>query len=131
MKEKMYVVLYYLAFVITFLFVGYASYINNSGLNYVAMDLVRNVLLIVNLLLVIVFTVLLLKKKKVNEVSIVFPIVYLCFFIVIVVLCFMFNNKLIVYNMLYMQFPYYGFFINLGFLFLNIYSLLSLQYRKK
>lgn len=135
MKKKIYVILYYISFAVTVFFLGFACYkslislsTGNGGFGEIIMDLARNILFIINLLLVIVFTLFLIKNKKIDVKSIIFPIVYICFLIAIVVLCFLFNNKVVLQNI---QFEYYAYFINIGFLFLNIYSLLSLQYCKK
>ena len=134
MTNKKYIILYYLSFIITLSFMVFSSYkyselvsLGEYSLSEVFFDLKDNILGIINIILVIVFTVLLLKKKKLQKENILFPIAYICFFTIVVVLCYLFNNKVIIP---YMHFSYYLFFINVGYFFLNGYSLLTIKYRK-
>ena len=134
MMTKKYLILYYLAFIVTVLFFGYSlskslylfSYYDGGFSGFIS-NAYLNTLGIINLLLVIIFTVLLLKKKKINVENIVFPIVYICFFVTICILCFLFNNKVMV---MYIHFEYYLALISVGYLFFNIYSLLSIKHSK-
>lgn len=128
MKNKKYLVLYYFSFVITILFMGYASYkylkiisIGDIGFSEIISHIFDGVIGIINIIMVVIFTILVLKRKKIKVDNNLFPIAYICFFTIVVALCFIFNNKVMVP---YMHFNYYLFFINIGYLLLNIYSLL-------
>ena len=134
MKNKMYLVLYYVSFLVTTLFLGFSIYKSTGLLEYydgsfsdVLSKILSNVFGVINLVLVIIFTILILKKKKFNVQNILFPFFYLCFFTIIAVMCFLFNNKVMVS---YIHFEYYSFFINIGYLLLNCYSLLLIKYKK-
>ena len=134
MKNKMYLILYYISFIVTVLFLGFAIYKSNGLLSYSDGSLsdllsisLLSVLGIINILLVIIFTVLNLKKNKINPQNILYPIFYLCFFTIIVIMCFLFNNKVMVR---YIHFDYYSVFICIGYLFLNIYTLLLIKNKK-
>ena len=134
MKSKKYVLLYYFSFVVTYIFMGFACYkymaqisIGDNNFTMILSDMLENIFSIINLTLVIIFTVLLLKKKKMQDESVLFPIVYLSFFAIVVVFSFLFNNKVLVP---YMHFEYYSYFISIGYLFFNIYSLLLFKEKK-
>ena len=128
MKTNKYIVLYYLSFVITMAFVIFSSYkyleILSLNGNTLLSEMSNNILGIINLILVIVFTILLIKKKKIQVESMLFPYVYLAFFVIVLSLCFLFNSKVMIS---YMHFEYYTFFIGIGYLLFNIYSLLLIK----
>ena len=129
MDNKKYVVLYYISFVLTLAFaifssLKYSEIVSiNSDTSWIS-NLSENILGIINLVLVIIFTAMLIRKKKIEKETVLFPVIYLCYFLIVVVLCFLFNSKVIIS---YMHFEYYLLFINVGYLFLNGYSLLSLK----
>ena len=135
MKEKKYLVLYYISFVITLIFIGYST---SKTLNLYSIDEVSssfreimssmfgNALVIINLVLVAIFTIF-VWKKKIKIDSIALPVMYIAFFAIVVVLCFLFNIKVIVP---FIHFDYYLSFINIGYLLLNVYSLFLVNYKK-
>lgn len=118
MKTKNYLILYYICFIATILF----SIITSLGFN------MSSVLLIINVMLGIIFTVLIIKIKKINVNSLIFPISYIIFFIVVVGLCILFNLKVLVP---FVHFGYYQFFILINFLLLNVYSILCINLKEK
>lgn len=132
MKTKLYLILYYLCFIITFLVIWYGAFnyvplfqlgnkihIIDSLLQYIMNHLF--IVSVINIILIIIFTILLIKKKKINVNSLIFPISYLLFLIVIMIICFMFNNKI---ALEYMHFGYYQRFILIDYVLFNIYSIL-------
>ena len=130
MKNKKYLVLYYVSFVVTLLFLIFSCIKYQKMVfadNGLIEEMFENVLGIVNIVLVILFSVLLFRKKNIQGEKVLFPIIYLCFLAIVVVMCFLFNNKVMVP---YMHFEYYLFYVNIGFLFLNVYSLLLIKYKK-
>jgi len=134
MKKNKYLILYYISFVITIAFSVFSTYKYhalygigeeiNTGL---ITNILENIFVVINLILVIAFTILIIKKKKIVVDSLMLPISYICFFIIVMILCFLFNNKVMVP---YIHFEYYLFFINTGLLFLNSYSLFLINYKK-
>ena len=134
MKNRKYLLLYYLSFFITIIFTGIATYKNMElleigDINFTSLlaNMTGNALLFLNVVLVVVFTSLIIKKRKLVIDNLLLPIIHVCFCIFIVILCFLFNNKVMVP---YLHFEYYAFFINIGYLFLNCYSLLLIKYKK-
>ena len=134
MKNKKFLLLYYLSFVITILFTGFATYknlelleIGDIGFVSILSDMMQNIIFLINMVLVIVFTVLLLRKRKIVVDSLWLPIIYVCFFTIVLVMCLLFNNKVVIP---YLHLGYYTSFINVGYLFLNGYSLLLIKYKK-
>ena len=133
MKNKKYLLLYYFSFVITILFTGFATYknlelleIGDIGFISILSNMMQNIIFLINMVLVIVFTVLLLRKRKLVVDSLWLPIMYVCFFTIVLILSFLFNNKVMIS---YLHFEYYAFFINIGYLLLNGYSLLLIKYK--
>ena len=134
MKNKMYLILYYVSFLIMILFLGFSIYKSNGLLTYfesnfsnILSSILSNVLGVINVLLVIIFTILILKKKNFNVQKSIYPIFYLCFLTIIIVMCFLFNNKVMKE---YIHFNYYSVFVCIGYLFLNVYSLFLVNYKK-
>ena len=134
MKNKKFLLLYYLSFVITILFTGFATYknlelleIGDIGFVSILSDMMQNIIFLINMVLVIVFTVLLLRKRKIVVDSLWLPIIYVCFFTIVLVMCLLFNNKVVIP---YLHLGYYTSFINVGYLFLNGYSLLLIKYKR-
>jgi len=117
MKTKNYLILYYICFIATILF----SIITSLCFN------MSSVLLIINVILGIIFTGLIIKIKKINVNSLIFPISYIIFFIVVVGLCILFNTKVLVQ---FVHFGYYQFFILINFLLLNVYSILCVNLKE-
>lgn len=114
MKTKKYLILYYICFLSTLLF----SILTTSIFN------ISTLLLTINILISFIFTYLIIKYKKLQIKNLLFPISYIIFFIIILILCFLFNNKVLIE---YIHFQYYQLFILINFLLLNIYSVLSIK----
>ena len=134
MKNKKYLVLYYFSFIITVLFIGFSTYkamklleIGDISFTSLLSNMAGNILLFINTVLVIAFTIIIIRKRKLVIDSLLLPIIYVSFCIAIIALCFLFNNKVMVS---YLHFEYYAFFINIGYLILNVYSLLLIKYKK-
>ena len=130
-NSKLFKVLYYICFIITFGFTIYSSLntsnlvsLNNSMFELDFMlSILPSIILVSNLILVIIFSMFAF-KRIVNNINIVFPISYLLFFTIVVVIMFMFNDKLI-YP--YIHYNYYLSFILFNYLLLNLYSILSFE----
>ena len=56
------------------------------------------------------------------------PITYIIFTIIVLIICILFNNKLVIP---YIHYSYYLKFILINYILLNTYSLLSIKYKKK
>ena len=121
-RSLVYKILYYVSFVFTLGLVFFLTRLNedlylNMATNY------QLLMIIVNVVLVIIFSVK-LRKYKLDNTNIVFPINYLVFSILVIVIAFLMNSKLI---LTYAQFGYYINFILFSYLLLNVYSVLSFE----
>lgn len=85
-------------------------------------------LLYVNIFLVICFTASLLFRKKIQNVNFLFPIFFLIYAIILIVIAVLFSEKVIFKNV---QYQYYLTYIYGGYLFLNVYTLLSIEWKKE
>ena len=129
-NKKLYIGLYYLSFIGTiilclFLVNGPITYYNYE------FDLVVGppiLILMLNILLTIAFTILLIVRKKLSKVNILFPIINIVFTLVVLLICYLFNNRVLIP---YMHYSYYINFIIIDNLLLNIYSLLSIEKKSK
>ncbi len=130
-KEKSYIYLYYLCFILSIIiyiipyqFIGIFS---PDTSNLTIRSLFNTIVLLINLILVILFSIY-LKKKKFTPGNIIMPITYIVFWIVIITVCFLFNSRLVIPNL---QFVYYAKYIYIGYLILNVYSILCFKNKKK
>lgn len=130
-KEKTYIYLYYLCFILSIIIyimpyqlVGIFS---PDTSNLTVRSLFNTVVLLINLILVIIFSIY-LKKKKFTSENIIMPIIYIVFWITVITVCFLFNNRLVIPNL---QFIYYAKYIYIGYLILNVYSVLCFKNKKK
>lgn len=130
-KEKSYIYLYYLCFILSIIiyiipyqFIGIFS---PDTSNLTIRSLFNTIVLLINLILVILFSIY-LKKKKFTPGNIIMPITYIVFWIVIITVCFLFNSRLVIPNL---QFNYYTKYIYIGYLILNVYSILCFKNKKK
>lgn len=130
-KEKTYIYLYYLCFILSIIIyiIPYQFIVifSPDTSNITIRSLFNTVVLLINLILVILFSVY-LKKKKFTPGNIIMPITYIVFWIVIITLCFLFNSRLVIPNL---QFNYYTKYIYIGYLILNVYSILCFKNKKK
>lgn len=123
-KPLVFKILYYICFLFSMFIWIYAS----NLIDIYAIDIrtfANTIFGILNLILVIIFIIKSF-KTKLNNANILFPIVYLIFSIIVVVLAFIMNSKLIIP---YIHFSYYISFILFDYLLLNLYSVLSI-YKK-
>lgn len=110
-KSCIFKILYYVCFAFfLYMFLGIFN------LNALAM-----ILGVLNIVLTIIF-ILKSIKKKLENVNLLFPISYLIFVIVVVILMFFMNDKLIIP---YIHISYYGTLIMFNYLLMNVYSVLS------
>ncbi len=130
-KEKTYIYLYYLCFILSIIIymIPYQFIVifSPDTSNLTIRSLFNTVVLLINLILVILFSVY-LKKKKFTPGNIIMPITYIVFWIVIITVCFLFNSRLVIPNL---QFNYYTKYIYIGYLILNVYSILCFKNKKK
>lgn len=130
-KEKIYIYLYYLCFILSIIIyiIPYQFIVifSPDTYNLTIRSLFNTVVLLINLILVILFSVY-LKKKKFTPGNIIMPITYIVFWIVIITVCFLFNSRLVIPNL---QFNYYTKYIYIGYLILNVYSILCFKNKKK
>lgn len=130
-KEKTYIYLYYLCFILSIIIyiIPYQFIVifSPDTSNLTIRSLFNTVVLLINLNLVILFSVY-LKKKKFTPGNIIMPITYIVFWIVIITVCFLFNSRLVIPNL---QFNYYTKYIYIGYLILNVYSILCFKNKKK
>lgn len=129
-KEKLYIFLYYLCFILSIIiyiipyqFIGIFS---STASNLTIRSLFNTVVLVINLIFVILFSIY-LKKKKFTSGNIIMPIIYIVFWLTIITVCFLFNSRLVIPNL---QFIYYAKYIYIGYLMLNVYSILCFKNRK-
>ena len=115
---RTYKILYYLSFVF---YLVLLVVLNFLVFPWVLDSVVNQLLTITNLVFVVIFTIF-LKKKQLNDVNVLFPILFLSFFVIVIGIGIAFNYKLIWPNI---HFGYYYSFILFIHLLLNIYSVLS------
>ena len=125
MKGKLYLVLYYLAFLVTVAACWYSGskitlFGGNIGTIYILLELI-------NIVLFAVFTIRLVINKKVEKANILFPLLYIVFIFILYVIGFFFDKKLIIPMIEYI---YFNIFILLDYVLLNIYSVLSIKKKK-
>ena len=130
-KEKSYIYLYYLCFILSIIIyiIPYQFIVifSPDTSNLTIRSLFNTVVLLINLILVILFSVY-LKKKKFTPGNIIMPITYIVFWITVITVCFLFNSRLVIPNL---QFVYYAKYIYIGYLILNVYSILCFKNKKK
>lgn len=125
-NSKSYNILYYIIFALTaFSAIGLEHVVTPMGYSISTPDIV--ILFIINLLLVLIYSIGLRKKVSKNA-NVLFTIIHLLFFIVLFIIGCLYNSKLIIP---YMHFSYYLKLILINYIFLNIYSIMSLEKNKK
>lgn len=121
-KSPIFKILYYICFIVT-LFIWISA---SKVIDVYAIDIrtgSNSILGILNLVFVIIFSIKIFKNKLKNT-NILFPIIYLIFSILVVIISFIMNNKLVIP---YIHFSYYVSFILFNYLLLNLYSILSIN----
>ncbi len=122
-SKKVYICLYYLAFILSIWVCAIPRILQNNLNIYVDLSRLSYLMVFANIVLVITFTILLI-KKKLGKVNILFPIIYILFTIIVLVICFLFNSRLVIANI---QFSYYIKFILINYVLFNTYSILSIN----
>ena len=130
MKTKKYLILYYISFILLM----FLSYIVSYGYSFFGDDLSglfsygSPLIYFITVLITIIFTVLLIIKKNARFDSILFPVSFIIFFLLVIGLCFLINTKSILG---YVHFAYYSRVIIVYYLLLSIYSLLCIDFGNK
>ena len=132
--NKKYFTLYYIGSLLTYSLVIIALIYqllasNKIGVIYNFSDyldryVLVDVLAVISFTLFIIISLFLINKKTFNIDKLIFPISYLVFFVFIVIISLLFNNKAVVKNM---HFTYYYGFLIFDHILLNIYTLMSLK----
>ena len=118
---KTFKILYYLCFIVNTI-VCFFAYATSMAVLGVFLETTNFVLFILNFILFLVFNFLVWKKMKIKKVNILFPILFLIFTLIVMIIASLYNSKVI---MPFMHFNYYFSFVFVGYLLLNIYSILS------
>ena len=97
-NKKLYIGLYYLSFIGTiilclFLVKGPITYYNYEFSLVTGLPIL---VLLLNILLTIVFTILLIVRKKLSKVNILFPIIYIVFTLLVLLVCYLFNDRVLI-----------------------------------
>lgn len=121
-NKKVYIYLYYFALILSIFTCIIPSILKTTN-TYVNLSRLSFILILINAILIIIFTILLI-KRKLNNTNIIFPIIYILFTIIVLIICILFNQRLIIP---YIQFSYYIKLILINYLLLNIYSILSIN----
>ena len=117
-----YNILYYITFIImmaTALYLRSIEIIFETPLVYP----VAFLMIITNFILTIIYSIKLFKKHT-QKASIFFPIICLIFTVIIYIISYLYNEKLIIE---YLQYSYYYSFVLFNYILLKIYSILSLN----
>ncbi len=122
MKNKIYLLLYYISFLLTLVI----FFITTKQYDLIYNDMVF-IITNIGIIMTIIFTILYWKKKAEFN-SIFFPVSYLVFTVLIIIICLLFDNKVLVRHMHY---NYYFIFILVDYILLNTYSLLCIKNKKK
>ena len=131
MNSKKYLILYYICCAIMFVLTpGLISMlkIDIDLFDFFFVYSLKATVIIINLLLFIVFTVFVMKKKIEEKSDLLFPISFIVFYIIVLGLCFLFNDKVVIE---YYHFSYFLKFVVLYFTVFNIYSVLCIDFKKK
>lgn len=121
-KNTLYKILYYISFIVfLIIWTGSMIFIMNYGV------IVNSILGITNVILTVLVTIGMF-KKKLDKINILFPVVFLVFSIIMVILVFL-MNEMVVFP--YVHFNYYSKFVLINYLLLSIYTLLSFSKKKK
>ena len=129
-NKKLYIGLYYFSFIGTIILClllakGPIRYYNYE---FYLIGGLPVLVLFLNILLTIVFTILLIVRKNIVKPNILFPIIYIVFILLVLLVCHLFNGRVL---MPYMHYSYYIVFIIIDNLLLNVYSLLSIEKKSK
>lgn len=146
-NNKLFKVLYYISFLLViFTLISYIRVLVSNfpddfilsdylmlngylmGEHYSLLDPLHLILLYINIIFVILFTCLLILKKDLKNVNILFPLLFILYLIILFVISNLYTDILMIP---FIQYEYYLGFIYAGYLFLNIYTLLSFEWKNK
>lgn len=65
-----------------------------------------------------------LRKNKIKNINVLFPIIFIVFFVLVVIIAFMFNGKVFIS---FIHFNYYSSFVLFNYLLLSLYTFLSID----
>ena len=133
MKNKVYLILYYISFIITLTLCIRTFFNINIPIERQIIFLGEQafkyyVLLIsLNITIFILFTIKIIRRKAFDNLSLIVPISYLVFYLFILIICLLYDKIVMIKNLHY---AYYEIFLLFAYLFFNIYSLLGFDYKK-
>lgn len=120
MKNKLYLILYYISFALT-LVATMLTY--KLTVTIISINKFTILFAILNTVLPIIFTIL-IKNKKYKFDNIVLPITYLILFVSILTITIIYNKLLLVS---YIHISYFYVILSFYYLLLNVYSILSVK----
>ena len=130
MKNKVYLILYYMAFILTFsLCINTINNIGDQIVNFGTQNFYNYRLLILfNAILFVLFTIGIIRQKNYKNNNIIIPTCYLVFYIIIIIICMLYDKVVIIP---YLHYAYYEIYLLFAYLLLNIYSLLGFDIKIK
>jgi hypothetical protein len=126
-NPKSFLFLYYISFLLSLFFYIYSKYTAVNDL-MVLESHSTFILGLINLILVLIFTISLIKKRKLDKPNLLFPILFLLFVIFVLIICFKYNEFIIIENI---HLSYFCSIVLIVYILYNIYALLSLKKIKK
>ncbi len=126
-NKKIYVLLYYVSVLLSIFVCIIPKLLLTNGNYYIHLSELSHIIIFINILLIIVFTIFML-KKNLEHVNILFPIIYIVFTVIVLIMCVLFNNKIVIP---YIHYSYYIQFILINYTLLNLYSILSFSKNNK
>jgi hypothetical protein len=125
-SKKLYSIFYYISLLLSIFVCFIPKILLPNDQFYINLSELSHIIIFVNAILVVIFTVLLI-KRNLEKVNILFPIIYILFSIIVLIICVLFNNRLIIP---YVHYSYYIQFILVNYTLLNSYSILSFKKNK-
>lgn len=126
-NSKAFLILYYISFLLSLSFCIYSRYITINKIIGTSSE-ITFILGLTNLILVLIFTLSLIKKRKLDKPNLLFPILFLLFVIFVLIICFKYNEFIIIENI---HLSYFCSIVLIAYILYNIYALLSLKKIKK
>lgn len=130
MKNKIYLISYYLIFIIFTLTLILLSYAMRND-SYVFFDpsLIVLCLYLINIFLILFFTLFLIMKRKllIRKKDILLNFSFIIF-IILIIICVLLMNKYVLYSMIH--FEYYCELMMIPLTLINVYNLFNIDYKK-
>ena len=123
-NKWIYIGLYYICIIITAIL--YFCFVFNN-IEFVYYDILYNLVLYINVALIGANTILFI-ANRLKKANIFLPLLYCFFFIIVLIIAYKLNNKTLYKDFHYI---YYSKFILINLLFVNIYTLLSIEKKIK